>query len=50
VPFIVAGQRFAGRSDVLAPGEHGLADIAPTVLKILGLPQPAEMTGQSIIA
>ena len=26
-----------------------LADIAPTMLKILGLPQPPEMTGKSII-
>ena len=26
-----------------------LADIAPTMLKILGLEQPAEMTGESII-
>ena len=26
-----------------------LADIAPTMLKILGLPQPEEMTGTSII-
>lgn len=26
-----------------------LADIAPTMLKILGLPQPSEMTGESII-
>ncbi|WP_306568842.1 hypothetical protein [Faecalispora jeddahensis] len=26
-----------------------LVDIAPTMLKILGLPQPAEMTGESII-
>ena len=30
--------------------ENGkLADIAPTMLKVLGLPQPAEMTGESII-
>lgn len=30
--------------------EHGrLADLAPTMLKILGIPQPAEMTGESII-
>jgi len=30
--------------------ENGkLADIAPTMLKILGLPQPTEMTGESII-
>ncbi len=26
-----------------------LADIAPTMLKVLGLPQPAEMSGESII-
>ena len=27
----------------------GLADVAPTLLEILGLPQPARMTGQSLI-
>ena len=27
----------------------GLSDIAPTLLKILGLPQPEEMTGKSLI-
>ena len=26
-----------------------LADIAPTMLQILGLPQPAEMDGKSLI-
>ena len=26
-----------------------LADVAPTILKIMGLPQPAEMTGHSLI-
>ena len=26
-----------------------LADIAPTMLKLLGLPQPSSMTGKSII-
>ncbi len=43
VPFCVVGYdctlREGGR----------LADIAPTMLKILGLPQPAEMDGESII-
>ena len=43
VPFCVVGYpcelREGGR----------LADIAPTMLKIMGLPQPAEMTGESII-
>jgi 2,3-bisphosphoglycerate-independent phosphoglycerate mutase len=33
-----------------APLRHGiLADIAPTVLELLGLPQPVEMTGKSLL-
>ena len=35
--------------DAPAVRDGGLADIAPTVLKILGLKQPKEMTGQSLI-
>jgi 2,3-bisphosphoglycerate-independent phosphoglycerate mutase len=27
----------------------GLADIAPTLLEILGLPQPSRMTGSSLV-
>jgi len=27
-----------------------LADVAPTVLELLGIPQPEEMTGKSLIA
>lgn len=43
VPFVVAGYPCSLR-------EGGrLADIAPTMLKVLGLPQPKEMTGSSII-
>ncbi len=43
VPFCVVGYPCTLR-------EGGkLADIAPTMLKILGLPQPAEMDGESII-
>jgi len=53
VPFVVAGEAFAGRHDAIAPRatdhEWGLSDIAPTILHLLGIPQPAEMTGQSII-
>ena len=32
-------------------GEHGLilSDIAPTILEIMNLPKPAEMTGQSLL-
>ena len=43
VPFCVVGKNCKLR-------EHGrLADIAPTMLKILNLPQPKEMDGTSII-
>ena len=44
VPFLVAG---AGNVKLRQGGV--LADIAPTMLKLLGLAQPAEMTGKSII-
>jgi len=31
--------------------DHGrLADLAPTLLQLMGLPKPAAMTGQSLIA
>jgi 2,3-bisphosphoglycerate-independent phosphoglycerate mutase len=26
-----------------------LADVSPTLLKLLGLPQPAEMTGKALV-
>ena len=44
VPFLVYGVKDAK----LREGGR-LADIAPTMLKIMGLAQPAEMTGKSII-
>jgi len=44
VPFIVVGC-----GDVKLREDGVLADIAPTMLKILELEQPAEMTGKSII-
>lgn len=45
VPLVLvgdAGKRFHLRSGVLA-------DLAPTVLEILGIPKPAEMTGSSLL-
>ena len=42
VPFVVLGK------DVKLH-EGRLADIAPTMLQILGIDQPAEMTGKSLI-
>jgi 2,3-bisphosphoglycerate-independent phosphoglycerate mutase len=44
VPFLLLGMREAQ----LGTG-RGLADVAPTVLDLLGLAQPAEMTGRSIL-
>ena len=44
VPFLVLG---AG--DVQLRSGGCLADIAPTMLQLLGLPQPAEMTGKSLV-
>jgi len=45
VPFILAGTNVAPK--VLPYG--ALKDIAPTILEIMGIPQPAEMTGNSLI-
>jgi 2,3-bisphosphoglycerate-independent phosphoglycerate mutase len=37
-------------SDRVAKVENGiLADVAPTVLKLMGLQQPAEMTGKALV-
>jgi 2,3-bisphosphoglycerate-independent phosphoglycerate mutase len=45
VPLILVDDSRKGAK--LRPGI--LADIAPTILEILGLPQPAEMTGKSLL-
>ncbi len=44
VPFVVT------RHGVALRDEGVLADVAPTVLELLGIPQPAEMTGRSMLA
>jgi len=49
VPFVVAAERFKNRANLLKEGAYGLSDIAPTILDLLDLPQPQEMTGQSIL-
>lgn len=53
VPFIlVEGERLKipGRGNEVELRANGcLADVAPTILEILKLPQPKEMTGQSMI-
>jgi 2,3-bisphosphoglycerate-independent phosphoglycerate mutase len=49
VELLVVG---AGRTPENTPMRSGgrLADIAPTVLDLMGLPKPAEMTGESLLA
>jgi 2,3-bisphosphoglycerate-independent phosphoglycerate mutase len=44
VPFVYVGERAGAR---LRSG-GALRDVAPTMLDLLGLPQPAEMTGRSL--
>jgi 2,3-bisphosphoglycerate-independent phosphoglycerate mutase len=44
VPHLIAKEGFTG------PIRHGrLADVAPTILEILGVPRPAEMTGDVLL-
>jgi 2,3-bisphosphoglycerate-independent phosphoglycerate mutase len=45
VPFVYVGEHAAKLRDGGA-----LRDVAPTMLELLGLPQPAEMTGRSLFA
>ncbi len=47
VPFIAVSQQFLGRPQTLATGI--LADIAPTVLKLLSLKAPLSMTGRNLL-
>lgn len=45
VPLILAGKALTFKK--LAPGS--LADVAPTLLSVLGVPRPCEMTGHTLI-
>ena len=38
-----------GPADVRSLADGRLADVAPTMLRLMGLPQPAEMTGASLL-
>jgi 2,3-bisphosphoglycerate-independent phosphoglycerate mutase len=48
VEFFVVGEGYAAGKTRMRSGGR-LADIAPTVLDLMGLPKPAEMTGESLI-
>jgi 2,3-bisphosphoglycerate-independent phosphoglycerate mutase len=45
VPVILSADRFAGRK--LRDGT--LRDVAPTLLELLEIPLPSEMTGRSLL-
>lgn len=47
VPFIVVGKTFQGRFIKLQTGI--LADVAPTILALLELPKPQDMTGRNLL-
>jgi len=47
VPLSVVGEAFRGRK---LRDDGRLADIAPTMLDMVGLPKPPAMTGQSLLA
>jgi len=49
VETFVVGEGFAAGKTKLRTGGR-LADIAPTVLALMGLPKPKEMTGESLVA
>ena len=48
VEVFVVGEGFTPQTKMRSGGR--LADIAPTVLDLMGLPKPVEMTGESLIA
>ena len=43
MPIVVVSDRVKAVHDGI------LADVAPTVLKLMGLEQPAEMTGEALV-
>jgi len=59
VPFLMIGKQYEGQPSIsgevpdgdlsLVPPIGMLADVAPTVLAVMGLEQPAEMTGQPLV-
>ncbi len=59
VPFLIVGQSFHGQAGPAGDPPNGdlslmapvgmLADVAPTILSLLGIPQPPEMTGRALI-
>jgi 2,3-bisphosphoglycerate-independent phosphoglycerate mutase len=47
VPFIIIGKQFLNRNTMLPTGI--LADVAPTILSVMGIPKPESMTGRALL-
>lgn len=47
VPFIIIGKQFMHRNTMLPTGI--LADVAPTILSVMGIPKPESMNGRSLL-
>lgn len=60
VPFLIMSKTLEGKPGIAGEVPNGdlslmspvgmLADVAPTILAVMGLPQPPEMSGQSLLA
>ncbi|WP_185855885.1 2,3-bisphosphoglycerate-independent phosphoglycerate mutase [Blattabacterium cuenoti] len=48
VPFILLGKEFKNKKNILKK-ESVLSDVAPTILQLMNLPKPNEMSGNSIL-
>lgn len=57
IPLLVVGEEFAGKFGPMGPSTDlglmppvgMLADVAPTILRIMNIPQPPEMTGAPLV-
>jgi 2,3-bisphosphoglycerate-independent phosphoglycerate mutase len=59
VPFVIIAKQFEGQPSIAGEVPNGdlslmspvgmLADVAPTILTVLGIPQPELMTGQPLV-
>jgi len=59
VPFVLIGKKFEGQPSIAGEVPEGdlslmspvgmLADVAPTILAVMGIEQPAEMNGQALV-
>ena len=47
VPFMIIGKQFLNKNTLLPSGI--LADVAPTMLSVMGIPKPESMTGRALL-